>query len=615
MTVQQNDNLLAVRQRKYLAKDFNSLRKNLLEYARQYYPDRIRDFSESSFGGLILDFAAYVGDNMSYYLDHQYGELHPTTAVESINIQRLLNAANVPITGASPAIVPITVYIQVPAATINGIVQPDPTTLPIVKANSTFVATNAVVFNLIEDIDFSSKRTDGSLFASVKIGAKNTSGTIQTFILAYSGLCISGFETTETFTVGPTFIPYNQYTLSNSNVSEIISVNDALGNIYYHVDALTNDVVYVNVLNTAGDNDLVPNVIKVVPAPYRYITSTDLTNRSTTMTFGAGNAESLQNDIIPDPSSFAITLPYRTTFSRIPVNPQQLLQTSTLGIAAANTTYSITYRYGGGLSHNVDANNINIARSINMTFPGNPPAAVAGKIRSGVEVNNTINAAGGEDAPTTDDLKALIPSVTNSQERIVTRPDLLARVYTIPSNFGRVFRAAVRNNPHNPLATQLFIISRNTQNQLITSPDTLKTNLVKYLNPYRMISDAVDVLDARVIDLTFSFSVLIDPSLNSAVVLQNVLTQLQTYFDIGNFHIDQPIVIDTLRNTIYQIPGIMSINQIVFKNITGTVNNRTYSNLRYDPASNTKRGVMFPPPGGIFEVRYPDVDIIAQPSA
>ena len=102
MTLQRDD-LKAVRQRKYLAKDFDALRNNLLEYARLYYPDRLRDFSENSLGGLLLDMAAYVGDNMSFYLDHQYGELDPTTAVEQLNIQRLLNQAGVPIVGASPA--------------------------------------------------------------------------------------------------------------------------------------------------------------------------------------------------------------------------------------------------------------------------------------------------------------------------------------------------------------------------------------------------------------------------------------------------------------------------------------------------------------------------------
>ena len=611
MTLQRND-LKVVRQRRYLARDFDSLRANLLEYARQYYPDRLRDFSESSLGGLFLDFAAAVGDNLSFYLDHQYGELNPSTAVEQGNIQRLLNSANVPITGAAPAIVPVTCYVEIPAVTIDGTTQPDPTALPVIKENSTFGATNGVVFTLSEDIDFTAKKSDGTLRASVTINAKAPNGQIKTFILVASGLCISGNETTENVTVGQTFVPFNQITLSNPHVSTIVSVNDASGNMYYRVDALTNDAVYMNVLNTASDNDLAPQTIKVIPAPYRYIVSTDLTSRKTTLTFGGGNAESLQDDIIPDPSSFAISLPYTKTFSRIPINPQQLLQTTTLGVALANTTYNITYRYGGGLNHTVDHDNITSKRQINMFFPGNPSPGTAGRIRSSLEVNNLIRASGGEDPPTAQDLVQLIPSITNSQERIVTREDLLARVYTIPSNFGRVFRAACRNNPTNPLSTQLFIISRNQDNQLIISPDSLKTNLAKYLNPYRAISDAIDILDARVIDLTFNFNVLVDPSLNKATVINNALTQLQAFFDIKNFHIDMPIVMSNLTNILFNVPGVMSVNSIKFKNISGIVNNRQYSDVRYDPVANTKAGLMFAPSGGIFEIRNPSVDITGQ---
>jgi hypothetical protein len=605
----QNDALKTVRQRKYLAKDFTALRNMLLEYARIYYPTILRDFSESSIGGLLLDMAALIGDNASFYLDHQFGELDPTTAVETINIQNLLNGAGVPIVGAAPATVPLTYYVEVPAATANNVIGPNADAIPIIKMNSTCTADNGTVFNLMEDVDFTATLSDGTLAATIAIGQKTSAGTPTTFIMSQTGIAISGQQTTENIVVGAAFIPFNQITLQNPDVSQIVSVTDLLGNTYYEVDALTNDVVYQNVLNTAADNDIVPNVIKVIPAPYRYTTSTDLQSRRTTLTFGGGNADTLTDDIIPDPSTFAIAFPYTTTFSRISVNPQQLLQTTTVGVAAANTTYQITYFYGGGLSNNVSEGDITSATTINMVFPNNPTPATAAAVKSSVEVTNQIDAAGGDDAPTADELKMLIPSMRNAQDRIVTREDLLARVYTIPSNFGRVFRAAVRSNPNNPLATQLFIVSRNTQNQLIVSPDTLKQNLIKYLNPYRMISDAIDILDAQVVDLTFDFDVLIDPSLNRQIVVQNVLTKLQSYFQIGSFQIDQPLVIDNVRNVIFNVPGVISINNYQFLNINGTVNNNVYSNIIFDVQSNTTMGMIIPPPGGIFEIRYPQNDI------
>jgi hypothetical protein len=608
------DDLINVRQRRYLARDFDSLRAQLLEYARLYYPDKLRDFSEASLGGLLLDLAAYTGDNLSFYLDHQFGELDPSTAVEDVNVQRQLQQAGVPIVGAAPALVPVTIFIQVPAKEGDNVVEPDANAIPVAKADSVFTSDSGIDFILLEDVDFNTKKPDGSFRAEIKVGQRTSSGVPTSFVMAASGICVSGAETTETTSIANTFVPFRKLTLGNPNVSEIISVYDGLGNTYYQVSALTHDVVYRNVLNGTTDSDLVRDAIKIVPAPYRFMSATDITSRRTTLTFGGGNANTLEDDVIPDPSSFAISFPNVTTFSRVPVNPNQLLRTKTLGVASAGTTYSVRYRHGGGLDHNVEANTVKTVTTLKMTFPRNPSSAVAGRIRNSVECTNRVRASGGEDAPTTDDLKELLPSIRNSQERIVTRPDLLARVYSLPSNFGRVFRAAIRSNPSNPLATQLFIISRNTTSQLITSPDTLKQNLVRWLNPYRMISDAIDVLDARIINLRLSFDVLIDPTLNKALVLQSILTQLQKTFDVKNFNIDQPIVVDDIKNLIYRTTGIISLNNIKFTNISGIVNNRSYSDNTFDVVSNTRQGIIFPPGGGIFEVRYPEFDVIAKAS-
>lgn len=604
------DKLKNIRNRSYLARDFDSLRASLLEYARQYYPDRIRDFSETSVGGLFLDLASSVGDNLSFYLDHLYGELNYETAVETPNIERAIRTAGVPIVGSAPAVVPVTVFIEIPAIVINNEVTIDETNLPIVMMNSIFSADNGTEFVLLEDIDFNAKRSDGTRVAEQRIG-QQSGDTIQSYILASTGLCISGKETSEAISIG-SFIQFRKISLTNTNVTEIINVSDGFGNTYFKVEDLTHDVVYKNVLNTASDNDIVKDAMKIIPAPYRFTSAVDLANRRTTLTFGGGSANTLDDDIIPDPSEFAISFPYSKTFSRISINPESLLQTKTLGVATTNTTLSITYRYGGGLDNNVAQNNIRTVKTLKIYFPGNPQGSLAARIKNSMEVTNRIKASGGEDQPTPDELKQLIPAMKNSQERIVTRQDMLARVYTIPANFGRVFRAAIRSNPNNPLATQLFIISRDTDNTLILSPDTLKTNLVKYLNPYRMISDSVDVLDAQVVDLTLMFEVVVDPTLNRSIILQNILTKFQTVFNIKNFYIDQPIVISDITNSIFTVAGVVSINKVQFKNITGTSNNREYSQVVYDVESNTAKNMIFPPPGGIFHIRYPEFDIIGK---
>lgn len=599
------------RNRSYLAKDFDSLRANLLQYARLYYPDKIQDFSESSLGGMFLDMAAYTGDVMSFYLDHQYNELDSDTAIETSNIERLIRSAGVPISGAAPATVDVTFFIEVPAAVIDGKYVPLSSSLPVVKANSIFTSTSGINFSLLADVDFASKTSDGSYVAEIKVGKISQSGNPVTFTMATDGKCISGSETTETFGLG-SFVAFKSITLSQNNITDILSVNDSLGNAYYEVSTLSDDVVYKNVLNTAHDSNDISDALKVVPAPYRFITVVDLASRSTTMILGGGDDSNIDDDAVPDPSEFAISFPYSKTFSRTSINPLKMLNTRTLGVYSPNTQLSITYRYGGGLNHNVPARSISNINQVSLEFPLNPRLEIINLVRGSMGVINRSQAAGGEDAPTIDELKSLIPSSRNAQERIVTKEDLLARIYSLPANFGRVFRAAVRANQNNPLSTQLHIICRTPDSRLIPAPDTLKENIRKYLNPYRLITDAIDILDASVVNLSFQFDIVIDPALNQQTVLQTILSKLIQQFNTTKFSIDQPIVLSDIQNLIFNSPGVLSIMNIEFKNLNGETNGRTYSSFNYDVKSNLRKGMLYPPEGGIFEFKYPEFDIIGR---
>jgi len=612
------DILKILKQRKYLNRDFDGFRADLLEYARTHFPNNIKDFSESSLGGLLLEFAAYVGDVDSFYLDHQFHEVNIETAVEDKNIQAHLKRAGVAIVGASPAVVDQTFYIEVPAT--GNPPEPNTAALPVVHAGTVLPAENGVQFELTEDIDFREIDETGALLADITISQRDSNSTPTSFILTRVGECVSGFRASENFSVG-SFRAFQTFALSKENVTEIISVKDAEGNIYYEVDYLTQDTVFRAITNRDEDYNLVPDNLIVTPAPFRFIKEMSLDTRLTTLTFGGGSAESLDDDIIPDPSQFAIPLYGKRTFSRFTLNPGNLLQTTTLGIITPNTTITVDYRYGGGLSHNVGAKTIRGTTTLIMSFPNEPTPTVAQFVRSSFDSLNMESAAGGEDAPTTDELKLRVPAARSAQSRIVTKEDLIARVYTMPSNFGRVFRAATRPNPLNPLATSLYIISRNSDNQLVTSPDSLKKNLSTYLNQFRLSNDAIDILDAMVINIQIDFAIVVDPAQNKNLIKQNVISQLKKYFSIKNFEIDQPIYINDIENILYNNDGVYTVHELRITNINGTVGDgangsdiRIYSDVVYDVEANTDKKIIFTPPGAIFEIRFPSYDIRCQVS-
>ena len=244
---------IEVRQRRYVGRDFDSFRSLILSYARTYYPDKIQDFSESSVGGLFMDMASYVGDNLSFYLDHLYGELNYETAVETESIQRALINAGIPINGASPSVVRVTVFIEVPVENA-GDSTPDVNLLPVIKESTTFLSDSGITFTLIEDIPFAYDENNNGNYvlhpkAEKRIGRVRFDGKVTTYLVALSGLCISGAQTEETYTISD-FVPFRRITLNQSNVTEVVKVFDTYGNVYYEVGALTHDVVYKNVLNS-----------------------------------------------------------------------------------------------------------------------------------------------------------------------------------------------------------------------------------------------------------------------------------------------------------------------------------------------------------------------------
>ena len=616
------DKLKKKQTRSYLNKDFDGFKNDLLLYARTYFSDQIQDFSEASVGGLFLDMAAYVGDVMSYYLDHQLSELNIETAIETKNLEKIIKSAGVKITGASPAIVNLDFYVAVPANPADSSA-PKPAALPVIQAGTVVSSNGGVLFELLEDVDFAEKDSEGNYLHLKTISS--TSPTDASIVTAYilknarglgqkqDGTCKSGKIIEEKFNVPNTFVAFRTITLGSDNVSEILSVSDTEKNQYYEVESLSQNIVYNRVLNVQSDSFEVPENIELLPAPYRFIVNSSRQTGLTTLRFGSGQADSLDDDIVPDPSELSLPLYGKQTFSRFSIDPNNLLRTSTLGVSPQNTTITIRYRSGGGLSHNVATNTIRSITGLSMRFGSGAESSDIVSVRASLEVNNPEAARGGENPPTLNELRSHVLSARFAQSRVVSKEDLIARIYTMPSNFGRVFRVGIRSSIQNPLSTQLYIISRNKVGQLAVSPDSLKENLVTFLNQHRLIADAVDILDVQVVNIGAIYNVSVGTTYNKRIVLQNINNSLKAYLDIKNFQVDQPIIVTDLITIILNQAGVVSLADFSMINISLDAQGRNYSNIMFDTSvsgPNYDRGILYGPPGSIFECRYPDDDIV-----
>ena len=99
----------------YTSRDFNSIKQDLVEHAKRYYPENYKDFNKSSFGSMMLDAVSYVGDMLSFYLDYQVNESMLDTALEQANVRRIANRYGYKYYGTPAAYGTATFYVLVPA--------------------------------------------------------------------------------------------------------------------------------------------------------------------------------------------------------------------------------------------------------------------------------------------------------------------------------------------------------------------------------------------------------------------------------------------------------------------------------------------------------------------
>lgn len=591
----------------YLAKDFESLRGNIQEYIENYYSDKLSDFSESGLAGMFVDMAAYIGDNMSYYLDFQFNELDIETSVDIRNIQKHMRANGISPRGPSPSRAEVSISIVVPLKYTSGN-EPFPNTdyLPVLRSGSKLTSSAGITFELIEDLDFRKKDENGKYLFSYRLNPANTS----TFIIEKIGSFISGNTIEETISIGSTFVPFRKIQLSNIDINEIISVIDDNDNVYYEVENLTQDVVFSAIPNYRDDKNTVSDILEMKSAARRFVVERDIVSGLVSIVFGSGNEEIYESDLMPPPEEIALNMFGKRTFTNFSIDTNNIIKTDTLGISPTDTTLKIKYRVGGGLSHNVPAGSINTTSEFTLDFNSSVPVSQRTAIRNSMQVRNNYPSYGGENQPTIEELKFITINSKSLQSRIVSKEDLMSRIYTMPSNLGRVYRASVISNLDNPFSASLFILTRNSNGTLTYASDTMKKNIKTFLNKFRLVSDSIDILDAPIVNIAISYTVTVDSLYNKNAVIKTINSKIAKFMKIEGFQIGTPIIKSDLAQLILNVSGVTSVERIQISNKSeSSPAGNPYSNFTYSIESNTYGETVYPPEGGIFELKYPDFDI------
>jgi hypothetical protein len=624
----------------YLGRDFSSLRQNLIEFAKTYFPNQYNDFNESSPGMMFVEMAAYVGDVLNYYVDNQYKETLLNYAEEKKNVYDIAQSYGYKPKTAIPSSAELEVTQTVPAKSDgSGGYIADLDYAGVLETGAIVSSDSGVDFTLLDEVNF---KVSSSLDPMSTELVTPSSGNIPTeFLLKKNVIAQSGTTTTETFTFNNA-VKFDKVTLSTEGVSEIVSITDSNGNTWYEVPFLAQDTVFQSIENTSlneptlssHQNDT-PYMLKLIKSSRRFITRVRADDK-TEVRFGAGVSDNPDEVIIPNPDNVGSALGFGVSKLDESFDPSNFMKTKTYGLAPSNTTLTIKYRYGGAVEHNVKSNSITSAKNITFTIDsGNLNSGLVQNSKDSLSFNNILPATGGASKETLIDIKQNALSMLNTQNRAVTRQDYITRIYSLPQKFGNIAKAYIVQDEvnqmneqnddatpiSNPLALNMYLLGYDSQKKLTTINDAVKNNLKTYLSQYRILTDAINLKSAYVINIGVKFSIITNRGFNKSEVLFNCVQAVKRHFDISKWQINQPIVLSDIANEISLVDGVASIvppesgnpdKQLILIENKATIS-QGYSGNVYDVEKASRNGIIYPSlDPSIFEVKYPNQDILGK---
>ena len=609
---------------KYLSKDYNGFKSQLVNFTQTYFPDNFNDFSEVNPGMMFLEMAAYVGDVLSFYTDTQLRESFLSLSQDRENLYNLAYSMGYKPKTTSAASVDLDLSQLIPSDASNNY-EPDFDYALTINKNSTFTSTDSTstTFYTTKDarFDFSSSfdPTDISIYQY------DSSNNPEYYLLQKTVPAVSGDIKTQTFTVGSPE-KFKTLNLFDPDIISIESITDSEDNIWTEVPYLAQDTVFEEVQNLGANdptlqqyNNQTPYLLKLKRTTKRFITRIK-SDKSVDIQFGAGTSDKSDEQIIPNPDNIGLGIKDGRTKLDTAYDPSNFLYTRAYGEAPSNTTLTVNYLVGGGLDANVNSNTVTQVGVLSITNKPNVNVGMMNFSKSSITCVNKQAARGGGSGETLEEIRMNTMAHFSSQQRTVTKDDYLIITLSMPPQFGRVAKAYIMQDDQtsplttepdripNPLALNLYTLGYDSDKYLTTLNDATKNNLATYLEQYRMLTDAINIKNAFIINFQIEFEITTFKNYNNQEVLIECISEIQDYFSIDKWHINQPISISEVQNLIGGVNGVQTVESINFNNISGLA--QGYSQYKYGFLRATRDGVIYPSMDpSIFELKYPNEDI------
>lgn len=583
----------------YTNREFTTIKQDLLELAERLYPDSFQDFSEASFASLMIDTVAYVGDQLSFYLDYNVNESFLDTAYQYNNILRHGRVLGYKFTGRPSTYGIAAFYVSVPATSAGlGI---NRNYAPVLKKGTQLNSSTGLTYTLTESINFADHKHP------VVVATTDVNGAPTHYGIKAYGRVVSGQMITQTVNVGA-FQKFTRVRLNSANVSEIISVYDSDGNEYFEVDYLAQDIVYKDISNTNYKNDNVPSIIKPFLVARKFTVERDI--NGVYLQFGSGKSNA--SNIAAEPQSVAMDVFGKEYTNAKTFDPTRLSENEAFGIVPENTTLTVNMRVTNPGNSNLAARQLNQVSRVLMDFEDSTilSRALMQDVRNSIEVENESPITGDVSNPNSAEIKQRIYDTFPTQNRAVTQVDYENLAYRMHSKFGSIKRVSVQKDFDSQKRNlNMYVVSNDSFGKLTKTNSTIKRNLKVWINQYRMINDTIDILDPYIINLGIQFHIKAVPGADKKIVLARCVEALSQNFG-SNYYIGESVVISDIYKILNNVPGVLDVIKARLFNKTGANYSSATININKNLSPDGDRLVV--PKNAIVEFKFKNTDFVGK---
>jgi hypothetical protein len=217
-----------------------------------------------------------------------------------------------------------------------------------------------------------------------------------------------------------------------------------------------------------------------------------------------------------------------------------------------NSQYVVNYRVGGGSRGNIK-NNVLLGEIVTTND--------INSVTTAATITNISVGSGGQDAETVEHAKKYAGLSFKAQNRLVTADDFAVFANSFFSEYGAVgkAKAAVREAYSSANIIDLYILQVASNTQLQRATVELKKALLEAIQPIKMLTDEVVVVDGLIRSLDLSVTIKYDKFRKNyeEEIKLKVKNKILEYFSANNSDFGKSLVFSDLNRFVFTLPEVV----------------------------------------------------------